>query len=83
MDGVSAADIVEQSNKLKRLIKTTLGSGSGKELLDELKEIYCNGKIFCNNERDTCYFLGQRDLILELEASVKDAIPTELQNGER
>ena len=66
MDKPTADEVIENANKIKRLCRGVFNTSNGKELLDELKSVYCDGKLYCDNDRDTIYFIAQRDLILDL-----------------
>ncbi len=52
--------------------KQVFGSGIGKELLEKLKRVYCEGQLYDDSERTTAYLIGQRDLILELIHNVEE-----------
>ena len=82
MENANSKDIVAKANKVKELCRTVFSSAHGQELLKELKTIYCDGKLYCDNDRDTIYFVAQRDLILELEYNTKATINGEQPNGE-
>ena len=62
----TAEEFLAQSNQFEKLCQTVLGSGSGKELLEQLQRIYVDGKLYQNNDRETVYCVAQRDLIMEL-----------------
>ena len=61
-----AEHFVNLEKQFKILCGVVFSSGSGKDLLDQLRRIYCDGKLYQEKERDTVYCLGQRDLIMEL-----------------
>ena len=67
----SAEDFIDKEKRFKILCNTVFASGSGKDLLAHLKRIYCDGKLYQNNDRETVYCIAQRDLILELEHNSK------------
>ena len=79
---MDAQEIVARANKVKNLTRSVFSSAQGQELLAELKNVYCDGKLYCDSERDTVYFIAQRDLILELEHHTKATIHGEKPNGE-
>ena len=79
---MDAKDIIENANRIRTLCRNVFSSAQGKELLDELKKVYCDGKLYCDTDRDTVYFIAQRDLILELESNLKIMVGEERPNGE-
>lgn len=79
---MNAAEIIARANKVKNLARSVFSSAQGQELLAELKHIYCDGKLYCDDDRDTVYFIAQRDLILELVHHTKTTDGGELPNGE-
>ena len=79
---MDAQEIVARANKVKNLARSVFSSAQGQELLAELKHVYCDGKLYCDSDRDTVYFIAQRDLILELEHHTKATISGEQPNGE-
>ena len=75
-------DIIKKAQRVKTLTRNVFSTAEGRELLDELKHIYCDGKLYCDTDRDTIYFVAQRDLILELDSNMKAGIGEEIPNGE-
>lgn len=71
MPDPKVTEMVAKSKRFQTLCRNVLGSGQGKELLEQLVEIYADGPLFHESERTTTYCLGQRDLIKELEYNVK------------
>ena len=78
---MDAVDIVARANKVKNLARAVFSSAQGQELLAELKHVYCDGKLYCNDDRDTVYFIAQRDLILELDHHTKAQKGEEIPMG--
>ena len=78
----TAAEIVKKADRTKILCRNVLGSGEGRELLDDLRRIYVDGKLFANTDRDTVYYIAQRDLIMELIYNVQEVPDEPLLNGE-
>lgn len=62
----SAEAFLEKEKQFRVLCSTVFSSGSGKDLLDYLQRIYCEGKLYQNNDRETVYCIAQRDLVMEL-----------------
>ena len=79
---MDAQEIVARANKVKNLARSVFSSAQGQELLAELKHVYCNGKLYCDSDRDTVYFIAQRDLVLELYHHTQTTQGGELPNGE-
>ena len=67
----NAEQFLEMEKRFRILCGTVFSSGSGKELLEQLERVYCDGKLFQNNDRETVYCIAQRDLILELKHNSK------------
>lgn len=63
----TAEEFLAMEERFKTLCKNVFASAQGRELLGQLKRVYCNGKLFQPTDRDTVYCIAQRDLILELE----------------
>jgi hypothetical protein len=66
-----AADFQKAEQAFKTLCRNVLSSGQGKEMLEHLERIYCDGKLYQNNDRETVYCVAQRDLIMELKHNSK------------
>ncbi len=62
----SAEEILSRGDRYRTLCRNVFSSYEGKELIVMMKEIFVEGKLYCDNDRDTVYFLGQRDFVLEL-----------------
>ncbi len=75
-------EIIKNANRIKQLTRSVFSTAQGQELMKELKKIYCDGKLYCNNDRDTVYFVAQRDLIIELSDNANSSINGEKPNGE-
>lgn len=67
----SAEDFRKKEAEFKNLCKQVLSGGLGADLLDHLERIYCEGKLYQNNDRETVYCIAQRDLIMELKHNSK------------
>lgn len=63
----SSADFIKQQEDFKTLCRNVLSSAQGRELLDKLQAIYCDGGLYQPTDRETVYCIAQRDLILELK----------------
>lgn len=63
----TAEDFLKMEEDFKTLCKNVFASAKGRELLGQLKRVYCDGKLYQTTDRETVYCLAQRDLILELE----------------
>ena len=61
-----AHDVVREAREFEKKVQSSLGNGSGKEILEYLERLYVRGKLYHDCERKTSYAIGQRDLILEL-----------------
>ncbi len=57
---------MKQADEFRNLCRSVFAQGNGQDLLGKLEKIYCDGKLYCDSDRDTVYFIAQRDLILEL-----------------
>ena len=73
----SAEQFLETEKQFRVLCTTVFASGSGKDMLKHLKRIYCDGKLYQNNDRETVYCIAQRDLIMELENNSKGELSNE------
>ena len=67
----SAEDFIKLEQRFKVLCRNVFSSGQGAELLDHLKRVYTDGKLYQDTDRATVYCVAQRDLIMELEHSSK------------
>jgi hypothetical protein len=63
----SAEDFQKKEKEFANLCRSVFSGGLGKDLLEHLERIYCEGKLYQNNDRETVYCVAQRDLILELK----------------
>jgi len=70
-DKPDAQHFIETEKRFRILCGIVFSSGSGKDLLDQLERIYCEGKLFQSTERETIYCIAQRDLIMELKHNSK------------
>ncbi len=75
-------DIVQKAQRFKTLCRNVLSSGQGRELLDELRDLYMDGKLYQETDRATIYAVAQRDLIMELIYNVQDGPGDPKPNGE-
>lgn len=66
-----AQSFIDLEKRFRLLCNTVLGSGSGVDLLEHLERIYCDGKLYQADDRETVYCIAQRDLILELKHNSK------------
>jgi len=82
MSKPTAAELIVQADIIKLLSRNVFNTAAGKDLLKELKNIYVYGNLYCSTDRDTVYYVAQRDLILELESYSKNTVGGELPNGE-
>ncbi len=78
----NAEEVVKNANRVKKLTQSVFNTSQGQELMKDLKKIYCDGRLYCNNDRDTVYFIAQRDLIIELSDNANSSINGEKPNGE-
>lgn len=78
----TAAEIVARSDRTRILCRNVLGSGDGKELLDALRRVYVDGKLYGETDRDTVYMVAQRDLIMELIYNVQQVPDEPILDGE-
>jgi len=62
----SSDEFIRLEKHFKNLCQGVFGHGQGKDLLDHLQRIYCDGKLYQSNDRETVYCIAQRDLIMEL-----------------
>ncbi len=60
-------DPVAENKRFETLIRNVFGSGQGKELLESLSVVYCDGKLCFDDDRSTVYAVAQRDLVLEFK----------------
>ena len=79
---VDAQEIIKRADRLRTLTRQVLGSGSGKELLEELERVYVQGKLYQETDRATIYAVAQRDFILELKAMVDNDLGDPKPDGE-
>lgn len=70
-DKPTADEFLKMERDFKILCRNVFGSGQGKQALEHLERIYCDGKMFQNSDRETVYCIAQRDLILELKHNSK------------
>ena len=70
-DKPTAEDFIKLEQRFQTLCRNVFSSGQGAELLDHLKRVYIDGKLFQDTDRATVYCVAQRDLIMELEHSSK------------
>jgi len=70
-DKPDAEAFLKMEQEFKILVRNVLGSGQGKELMEHLERVYCEGKLYQANDRETVYCVAQRDLIMELKHSSK------------
>jgi len=82
MEQANAVELVAKANRVKVLCRNVFSTTEGRELLAELRSIYCDGKLYCNTDRDTVYFVAQRDLVLELGFNADATIDGVKPNGE-
>ena len=57
---------VTKYDRYKILKRNVFATGQGKELMDLMIDIHTNGALFDDDPRKEAYYLGQRDLVLEL-----------------
>ncbi len=69
-------EMVKEHQRFKTLCRNVFSSAQGKELLSELRTVYCDGQLYDDNERTTAYLIGQRDVIMELTDNVENGEPT-------
>ncbi len=67
----TAEEFLVTSSKFEKLCQSVFGSGSGKELLEQLERIYVDGKLYQQSDRETVYCIAQRDLVMELKHNSK------------
>ncbi len=79
----SAEEILSRGDRYRTLCRNVFSSYEGKELIGMMKEIFVEGKLYCDNDRDTAYFLGQRDFVLELADKAKLRTGEANPNGEQ
>ncbi len=60
-------DPVAENERFRILCRNLFSSGDGKELIESLSRIYCDGKLYQETDRATIYAIAQRDLVLELK----------------
>ncbi len=79
----SAEEVLARGDRYRLLCRNVFCSYEGKELIQMMKEIFVEGKLYCDNDRDTAYFLGQRDFVLELADKAKPRTGEAQLNGEQ
>ncbi len=70
---------VAENERFRTLCRNLFSSGDGKELIESLSRIYCDGKLYQETDRATIYAIAQRDLVLELKDITRSGV--EKANG--
>ena len=82
MSRPTAEALIDGADRISTLCRNVFSTTEGRELIQELRKVYAEGKLYCDNDRDTVYYIAQRDLILELESHSNRTAGGELPNGE-
>ncbi len=61
----------ERASRYRKLISATFSTGSGKELLEEWKDIFVYGNLYDSDPQKMSYMVAQRDFVLELDSNIK------------
>lgn len=61
-----AENIVKKQKRFKTLCRNIFSGGEGKELLEYLENVYVNGRLYFDTDRETVYSIAQRDLVMQL-----------------
>jgi len=76
---IEASEMLKRSQRYKTLCRNIFSSGDGKELMKIMKEVYCDCALFYSTDRETSYYIGQRDIVLELYSNVTFKEPKDVK----